>query len=250
MFKIILKSNEYNKPFFLINFLIKLCISYSMKLGVITIGQSPRPDVVGEITRILGGDYEILERGALDDLTVDEVKQKKPELGKGVLVTRMRDGTEVKVTHDMVNPGIQKSITQLEESGAELILLVCTGKFPEFISKVLVVRPSEIVKGVTQAAIRKGRMASILPSMQQVGGAPVEREEDGLVTYYDSASPYGLIAEVEKLGDRLTKKNLDLILLNCMGFTQKHKEIIKRKTGKPVIQSSALVANVLKELLL
>lgn len=220
-----------------------------MKLGVITIGQSPRPDVVGEITRILGDNYEILEKGALDGFTVDEVKNFKPEPGKGVLVTRMRDGTEVKVTHDLVNPGIQKGITQLEKQGVDLILLVCTGTFPEFESRVLVVRPSEIVKGVTRAAIRKGRMASILPSMQQVGGAPVEKEEDGLVTYLDSASPYGPIAEVEKLGDRLAQKNLDLILLNCMGFTHKHKEIIRRKTGKPVIQSSALVANVLRDLI-
>ena len=77
----------------------------------------------------------------------------------------------------------------------------------------------------------------------------MEREVDGLVTYFDSASPYGLTEEVEKLGDRLAKKNLDLILLNCMGFTHKHKEIIKAKTGKPVIQSSAIVARALKELL-
>ena len=169
-----------------------------MKIGVVTIGQSPRPDVIGEMERILGKGYEILEKGALDDFTLEDVQKIKIEEGQGVLVTRMRDGTEIKITHDIVNPVIQKRITELEAEGVELILLVCTGKFPEFKSNVLVVQPSNIIRGVTRAAIRKGRMASISPSMQQVGGSPREREEDGLVTYLDSASPYGPIEEVVK----------------------------------------------------
>jgi protein AroM len=220
-----------------------------MKIGVVTIGQSPRPDVIGEMERILGKGYEILEKGALDDFTLEDVQKIKIEEGQGVLVTRMRDGTEIKITHDIVNPVIQKRITELEAEGVEMILLVCTGRFPEFKSNVLVVQPSNIIRGVTRAAIRKGRMASILPSMQQVGGSPREREEDGLVTYLDSASPYGPIEEVEKLGDRLAKQNVDLIVLNCMGFDQNHKRIIREKTGKPVLQSSAMVARALKELL-
>ena len=220
-----------------------------MKIGVVTIGQSPRPDIIGEMERILGKSYEILEKGALDDFTLEDVKKIKIEEGQGMLVTRMRDGTEIKITHDIVNPVIQKRITELEAEGVEIILLVCTGRFPEFKSNVLVMQPSNIIRGVTRAAIRKGRMASILPSMQQIGGSPREREEDGLVTYLDSASPYGPIEEVEKLGDRLAKQNVDLIVLSCMGFDHNHKKIIREKTGKPVLQSSAMVARVLKELL-
>jgi len=220
-----------------------------MKIGVVTIGQSPRPDVIGEMERILGKDYDILEKGALDDFTLEEVQNIKIKPGDGLLVTRMRDGTEVKITHDVVNPIMQKRIAELEAEMVEIIFLLCTGRFPEFESNVLVVQPSNIIQGVKRAAIRKGRMASILPSMQQIGGSPREREEDGLVTYLDSASPYGPIEEVEKLGDRLAKQNVDLIVLSCMGFDNNHKRIIKEKTGKPVLQSSAMVARALKELL-
>lgn len=220
-----------------------------MKIGVVTIGQSPRPDVIGEMERILGKDYDILEKGALDEFTLEEVQNIKIKPGDGLLVTRMRDGTEVKITHDVVNPIMQKRIAELEAEMVEIIFLLCTGRFPEFESNVLVVQPSNIIQGVKRAAIRKGRMASILPSMQQIGGSPREREEDGLVTYLDSASPYGPIEEVEKLGDRLAKQNVDLIVLSCMGFDNNHKRIIKEKTGKPVLQSSAMVARALKELL-
>lgn len=220
-----------------------------MKIGVVTIGQSPRPDVIGEIERVLGEDVEILEKGALDDFTLEDVRNIKIKEGQGVLVTRMRDGTEIKITHEVVNPIIQKRITELETEGVEIILLVCTGRFPEFESKVLVVQPSNIIRGVSRASIRTGRMASISPSMQQIGGSPREREEDGLVTYLDSASPYGPMEEVEKLGDRLAKQDVEFIVLNCMGFTHVHKRVIREKTGKPVLQSSAIVARTLKELI-
>ncbi len=220
-----------------------------MKVGIVTIGQSPRPDLVGEIMRVLGTSYEFIEKGALDNFTLEEVKKMEPESGSNVLVTQMRDGTEVKTTHEAVHLNIQKSITELNKKHVNIILLVCTGTFPEFKSKALVITPSQIVKGVIKATIRNGTLAMILPSIQQIGGVPHIEEHDGLIIYYDSASPYGSIDEVKLLGDRLNKQKVDLTVLNCMGFNHNHKKIILEKTNKPVIQSSTLVARVMKELL-
>lgn len=219
-----------------------------MKIGVVTIGQSPRPDVVGEITRVLGSGHEVLEAGALDSLTLEELRGMKSARGSDILVTRMRDGTEVKVTHSLVVPFIQERITELEDRGVGLILLLCTGEFPEFEAKSLIVTPSEIVRGCTAAAIREGRLGMVYPSIQQVGGKPSERRDGNLVTYLDAASPYEPMEEIEKLGDRLAERALDLIVLNCMGFSHEHKRVVKEKTGKTVIQSSSLVGRVLKEL--
>ncbi len=42
----------------------------SKKVRIITIGQSPRTDVVPEMTPFLGDDVEVLESGALDGLTL------------------------------------------------------------------------------------------------------------------------------------------------------------------------------------
>jgi protein AroM len=219
-----------------------------MKIGIVTIGQSPRPDVVGEITRVLGSSHEVVEAGALDGLTLEELSGMRPARGNDILVTRTRDGTEVKVTHDLVCPLIQERITELDDRGVGIILLLCTGKFPKFEAKSLIVTPSEIVRGCTAAAIREGRLGMIYPSIQQVGGKPAERQDGNLITYLDAASPYEPMEEIEKLGDRLAKRDLDLIVLNCMGFSHEHKRVVKEKTGKTVIQSSSLVGRVLKEL--
>mgnify|MGYP001754987607 FL=1 len=60
------------------------------KLGAITVGQSPRTDVTDDIMGIFQGKVEILERGALDGLTVEDIDRLAPDAGEYVLVSRMR----------------------------------------------------------------------------------------------------------------------------------------------------------------
>ena len=54
----------------------------SKTIGMITIGQSPRVDVVPEIREILGDGIEVLEAGALDGLSLEEVKGFSPRKGR------------------------------------------------------------------------------------------------------------------------------------------------------------------------
>lgn len=218
------------------------------KIGIVTIGQSPRTDIIPDVKRILGEGYEIVEAGALDDYTLEEIRQRQFDPKKGLLVTRMRDGTEVKITEEFIEPILQQRINELEKKGVDIILLLCTGRFPEFKSKSLIVKPSEIVKGAVNAALRKGRLGVVYPAMEQIASRPRVRMENGREVYIDAASPYGPEEDRERLAERLAEKNLDLVLLNCMGFGYKMKKLIREKTGKPVIQANALVARVLKEL--
>ena len=217
------------------------------KLGIATIGQSPRNDVTKEIKRIVGKDVEFIEYGALDGLTLEEVKQIKKSKEGGILVTSMRDGTEVKVTHDFVTPRIQQGIYELERKGVDVILLLCTGKFPEIKSNKLVVMPSEIVWGAVNGALRSGKLAVVLPGKEQVRTNHEKRGE--LDIYYDSASPYGSRSDLELLAKRLATLDLDLIFLNCMGFDHEMKQVVQKITGKPVVQASSVVGRVLLEFL-
>lgn len=226
------------------------------KIGIVTIGQSPRADIVPSMKEVLGEEVTILERGALDEYTVQQVMKLERKEGEGLLVTRMIDGTEVKVSHSHVVPGVQKSIEELENEGVELTLILCTGRFPTFKSAKLVVYPSDILRGAVSGAIKRGRLAIIMPGSDQLGSTRTRRTAGADRPYgeeveviYDAASPYGPEKEVQQMADRIAKKNVDLVFLNCMGFNSRHKQIVKQKTGKPVIQSNALIARVLKELI-
>jgi protein AroM len=219
------------------------------KIGILTIGQSPRPDVIGEFLRVLGRDYEIIERGALDDYSVEELRSRKVASGERILVTKLRDGEEIKVSHDLVISNLQKGIDYLERKKIDLTLLLCTGKFPEFKSKHLVVQPSEIVRGTVTASLRSGKLAVVVPAREQIPKTKTEVFGIDVDVYYDTASPYGSKTELREMAIRISKENVDLVFLDCMGFTHEMKQIVRDVTGKPVILSNALVAHVLQEII-
>ena len=218
------------------------------RIGMLTIGQTPRVDLLPTLVEILGDEHEIIEAGALDGLSLDDVKGIEILPDDYILVSRMRDGTEVKITKRFVIPRVQEKITELEEKGVRLTVVMCTGAFPQYESKGLVVTPQEILKGVLNASLKKGRLGVVYPTEEQMPGAQSNFGSPDVETYADVTSPYEGSEELEALAGRLSAQNLDLILLNCFGFSSDLKKYIAERTGVPTIQSNAVVARVLKEL--
>ncbi|MBN2335698.1 AroM family protein [Candidatus Bathyarchaeota archaeon] len=217
------------------------------KIGMLTIGQSPRDDLIPGLMEILGEGYEIVQAGALDDYTLEDVKKIELKPEDYILVSRMRDGTEIKITKKHILPLMQRRLDEIESQGVRLTVVMCTGKFPQFRSKGLVVTPSEILKGVVEGALKEGRLGVVYPTAEQKSYAEKDFGRPGVEVYADSVSPYEP-SDVEGLLTRLGKQELDLVFLNCFGFPTWLKKKVYEATGKPVIQSNVLIARVLKEL--
>ena len=71
------------------------------KIGAITIGQSPRTDITGDICPLLAPNITLQEYGALDPFDADYINQNfAPGPDSSVLVTRMRDASQVIIGED------------------------------------------------------------------------------------------------------------------------------------------------------
>ena len=64
-----------------------------MKVGAITIGQSPRADVVQELLPLMGEQVELIQAGALDGLTREDIQAFAPGPEDYTLISRLRDGS-------------------------------------------------------------------------------------------------------------------------------------------------------------
>ena len=217
------------------------------KIGMLTIGQSPRDDLIPGLMEILGEGYEVVEAGALDDATLDEVNAIPLIKEDYILVSRMRDGTEIKITKKYILPTLQRKLKEIEAQGVRLTVVMCTGKFPQFKSKGLVVTPMEILKGVLKGCLKEGRLGVVYPTVEQVEKGYGDWGRPGVEVYGDTVSPYEA-GDIEALAGRLAEQNLDLVLLNCFGFPSEVKQVIAERTGVPVIQANTVVARILKEL--
>jgi protein AroM len=218
------------------------------KIGMLTIGQSPRDDILPGLREILGKNVEIVEAGALDGKTMEDVKKIPLRIEDYILVSRMRDGTEIKITKKYVLPMMQEKLDWLESKGIRLTVVMCTGKFPQFKSKGLVVTPMEILKGVLEGCLKEGKLGVVYPTAEQIPMGEKEWGRLNITIYGDTVSPYEP-KDVEGLCNRLVDQNLDLILLNCFGFPTEIRKKVAKKTGKPVVQANTMVAHVLAELL-
>jgi len=220
------------------------------KIGIVTIGQSPRPDVVKEMVPFFGKNVSFLEKGALDGLTLEQVKKFSPDSGMIPFCTRMNNGSEVIIAKEKILPRIEQSINELNENKVSLILLLCVGSFPHFESSCLIIQPQRIVNRCVESLIsEKHHLGIMIPLPDQKNWACENfAHVTPQITVID-ASPYGDRSRILRASKVLKEADCDLIVMYCMGFTRELTKEVRSVTKKPVILSSSIVARTIGELL-
>ena len=219
-----------------------------MKIGAITIGQAPRVDVTSDIMGIFGDKIELFQRGGLDGLTREEIETFTPEEGDYVLVSRLTDGSSVTFAERYILGNLQKGIDALEAEGVRLIMVFCTGEFPESLtSNVPMVFPNDLLHKIVPMVTKTKHIIAMTPSPLQVEQNNAKWE--GFVEKCTSiaASPYGPWEDLERAAEASKDLDGDVIVLDCIGFTQKMKEMFAEKSGKLVILPRTLLARVISE---
>ena len=219
------------------------------KIGFITIGQSPRTDVIKDIRGILGGEIEIVECGVLDDVTSDEIK-KMGEEGDNIYVTRLRDGTPVKISVEMALVGVYECVKKLDEE-CHIIVILCTGDFPNINSRRIIIESSKLLKNMVYSIVTKGKIGVVIPSEKQVDMAIEKWRRSGIEPLIEVVSPYEEIDEnkILEISKRFREAHVNLIILDCIGYSYSLKRKISSVTNLPVLLPRTIIARTLKELL-
>jgi protein AroM len=222
-------------------------------LGVVTIGQSPRSDLTGELTAYLPAGTTLLERGAIDDLTPSAIAGLAPAADEDTLTSRLRDGEPVLLDRQRLVPWLEEAISALEQQGAEASLLVCTGSFPPLHhGRPLLDTERLVVSGVCAIAHGSGQLGVVVPlpgqqdvlsrRWQQALGAPV------LVDHADPYA-YGAADAIPAAAARLSRRGARLAVLDCMGYAEAHRAAAAACAGIPVLLARSVAGRLAGELL-
>jgi len=199
--------------------------------------------------QLLDQDVVIIEAGALDGLTLEEVEKLYPEPGDYVLITRMADGKAVKIAERHILPRMQQQITNLVEKGAEVISLVCTGEFSDFDCPRLVVRPQKVLFNAAASVAEGLKLGVFTPDVDQVPQSTKRWTGVGADLRVEPASPYGPVEAIHEAAKALREWGVQVIVMDCIGYTLAMKQAVKDIAGVPVILARSIVARVLAELL-
>ncbi|MBR4410488.1 MAG: AroM family protein [Firmicutes bacterium] len=218
-------------------------------IGLLTIGQSPRPDMTADLNPIFEGKAEYIEAGALDGLTKNQVESMKPEPGEHFLVTRLADGSMVTLAARHLSDLMQQQVSRLEAKGASALMILCTEAFQPFDCSIPVIYPNDVLKVLVPIAAPDGHIGVILPEAGQMEDfAEVWKQVVPNVTAAHG-SPYAGDGSLEHAAKSFAHTDVGLIVLDCMGYSSGQQELVSELSGKPVLLSRTLAAKVLMELI-
>jgi protein AroM len=218
----------------------------SATLGLVTIGQSPRPDICRTYAAVIGAETRIVEAGALDGLTTSEVQRLAPDNGDIPLVT-LTHGVEVRVGKAAITPLLQQAIMRLADDGAAVVVVLCTGHFEGLIAPVPLIEPDRVLDGFMRAIQPCGRLGVVMPDAQQEG--MMRRKWQGYDLTLATASPYHPPTEWAALIERFVSANVSAIVLDCMGFDPAAKAFFAERAHVPVLCAQTATAHLVRDLL-
>ncbi|RKJ60893.1 AroM family protein [Butyricicoccus sp. 1XD8-22] len=213
-------------------------------IGVITIGQSPRIDLVPEMEKVLGTQFSLIEAGALDDLTSSEILNLYPDEGETTYVSRLRDGSYATMGKTKVEPLLQEKINELS-SQVEVIIVLCTGTFEKLTCNKPIIYPDKILDSVVRSLFKNEKIGIVIPIEDQKQ-AILEKWEGCNVSVIAS-NPYTEI-DIEETVAALKSEDVQCIVLDCMGYNEQHKQQSFSALGVPVFLPRTLVARVAMEI--
>jgi protein AroM len=219
-------------------------------VGLVTIGQSPRDDVVPEMAGLLPRDTQIVERGALDGLAPAELRLLAPAAGDTALVTQLRSGEEVRLSGARVGPFLHRAVDEIRGRGADLVAVLCTGELPGAGWPARVLRPGPIVRGLGAAmATGGGRLAVVVPAADQREDARAEWAPLAGCLQVLAASPYRGPDEIAAAAEVLAGWRPDLVVLDCLGFDRSAQHLVRDSVHAPVLLPRTALAGAITALL-
>lgn len=220
-----------------------------LKIGTVTIGETPRTAVLSDIRSLMTTDVQIVEKGALDDLSPAERANLAPQAHDEMLVTRMRDGHEVVLGRNRILPRLQHRITELDrEAEVSLIALLCSGAFPPFECTKPFITPYQLLRGVLASMSVAGRVGMMVPSADQIQPIMAGYADLGHKMLVMGVSPFAGREGIARAAETLRGK-VDVVFMNCFGYDLVMKSIVRQTTGKPVILPRSLLARTIDDLL-
>jgi protein AroM len=214
-------------------------------LGLVTIGQSPRTDVLADLAPLLVG-RSYVEHGALDDLDEHDPAAfvaVAPESDETPLVSRLRTGASVQIGHRALMLRLEAAIERCAADGADAVLLMCTGHFEAVPARVPVYDAESLAQTGVVEEVGDALFGVLTPVPDQVDDTRGRwSARVGRAVAVAPCNPYTAEpAEVASAAQTLVAASaaegraLAWVVLDCFGYTAAQAQAVAEATGCAVL---------------
>ncbi|EGB16340.1 AroM family protein [Pseudodesulfovibrio mercurii] len=221
-------------------------------LGILTLGQSPRTDVEPSLRGILGPDVRFVQRGGLDGLSEESIRNLAPVEGEpGIETCVLRENGEPKgvcIAKRHLLPRLIAAGRELETL-CDIFFLLCSGEFPALKHAVpRLIEPITFIRCVVAAVARHSHLCVIGPE-SDMPAAPAQWQPYAARVSTAVSSPYDGKERLSEAARTAKASGAKYILLDDMGFTEEQRQLVRSVSGIATLNATSIMARALQELM-
>ena len=223
----------------------------STTMAILTVGVVPVAEVLPLLTEHIR-EEQITHISLLGKMTREDVMEDYAvDSGDECLLTLLNDNLPVEVSRQKVERDLKHIIAMLDRQEYDVILFLSSEMLSGLTARnAILLEPQRIIPPLV-ASIVDGHQVGVIVPVEEV--LPMQRQKwlalDN-APYYALANPIsGSDSDLLSAGRALLEQGADVLVLDCLGYHQHHRDVLQKALDVPVLLSNVLVSRLAAELL-
>ncbi|EPE58340.1 AroM family protein [Salmonella enterica] len=223
----------------------------SASLAILTIGVVPMSEVLPLLTEYIDEQHithhSLLGKMSREDVMADYAV----EPGDDPLLTLLNDNQIAHVSRQKVERDLQSVVEVLDNQGYDVIILMSTAAIKSMAARNFIfLEPLRIIPPLVASIVDGHQVGVIVPVAELLAAQEKKWQVFQMPPGYSLANPvHGSEQQLIDAGQALLDQGADVIMLDCLGFHQRHRDILQQALDVPVLLSNVLIARLASELL-
>ncbi|EAN4012553.1 AroM family protein [Salmonella enterica] len=223
----------------------------SASLAILTIGVVPMSEVLPLLTEYIYEQHithhSLLGKMSREDVMADYAV----EPGDDPLLTLLNDNQIAHVSRQKVERDLQSVVEVLDNQGYDVIILMSTAAIKSMAARnSILLEPLRIIPPLVASIVDGHQVGVIVPVAELLAAQEKKWQVLQMPPVYSLANPvHGSEQQLIDAGQALLDQGADVIMLDCLGFHQRHRDILQQALDVPVLLSNVLIARLASELL-
>lgn len=201
----------------------------SASLAILTIGVVPMSEVLPLLTEYIDEQHithhSLLGKMSREDVMADYAV----EPGDDPLLTLLNDNQIAHVSRQKVERDLQSVVEVLDNQGYDVIILMSTAAIKSMAARnSILLEPLRIIPPLVASIVDGHQVGVIVPVAELLAAQEKKWQVLQMPPVYSLANPvHGSEQQLIDAGQALLDQGADVIMLDCLGFHQRHRDILQ-----------------------
>ncbi|AHE58951.1 hypothetical protein CXP54_01800 [Escherichia albertii] len=221
-------------------------------LAILTIGIVPLQEVLPLLTEYID-EKNISHHSLLGNLSRERVMAEyAPQAGEETILTLLNDNQLAQVSRRKIERDLQSVVEVLDNQGYDVILLMSTAAIRGMtVRNTIFLEPLRILPPLVSSIV-EGHQVGVIVPVEELLEAQAQKwqilQKPPLFSLGDPV--HDSEQKIIEAGKELLANGADVIMLDCLGFNQRHRDLLQKQLDVPVLLSNVLIARLAAELLM